>query len=240
MKNLSLSPKLERQTNLFILGLKKAYKEDLLSVILYGSSAYTGVIPVHSSLNILVILRSTSSSELKKATRLVNKFRKLAVLFLTKEYISASLDIFPIEFLDMQENYILLYGDDFLKDIRVDLKNLRFQCEHELKTKLLNLKQLYLGLNDRPAALKEPLLRSFTSILYILRNVLRIEGKQPPYKREDLLKDIAAHFKIEISHWEKILAVKLGTIKITKAQTEELFLAFVDNLEEIIQAVDVL
>ena len=240
MKNLPWSPKLERQTNLFISGLKKAYKQDLLSVVLYGSSAYAKVIPAYSSLNILVILRSTNPSELKKATRLVNKFRKLKPLFLTKEYISSSLDIFPIEFLDMQENYILLYGDDFLKDICVDLKNLRFQCEHELKAKLLNLKQLYLGLNDRPAALKEPLLRSFTSILHILRNVLRIKGQQPPYKREDLLKDIAAHFKIEISHWEKILAVKLGKVKITKAQTEELFLVFVDNLEEIIQAVDVL
>jgi hypothetical protein len=240
MRKLSLSPKLEQQISSFILGLEKTYKEDLLSVNLYGSSACTEVIPTYSNLNILVILRSTSPSWLKKATSLVNKFKNLTPLFLTKEYISSSLDIFPIEFLDMQENHINLYGDDFLKDIHVDLKNLRFQCEHELKAKLLNLKQLYLGLNDRPAALKEPLIRSFTSILHILRNVLRLKGRQPPYKREDLLKEIAVHFKIEINHWEKILAAKLGKIKITKMQTEELFLAFVDNLEEIIQAVDVL
>lgn len=240
MRNLLLPPKLEREINFFILGLRKTYKEDLLSVALYGSAASMEFIPAYSNLNILVLLKSTSLSELKKATSVVNKFKNLTPLFLTEEYILSSMDIFPIEFLDMQENYILLYGKDLLKNIRVNLKNLRFQCEHELKAKLLSLKQLYLGLNDRPAALKEPLIRSFTSILHILRNVLRLKGRQPPYKKEDLLKEIAAHFKIEISYWEKILAAKLKKIRINKVQTEELFLTFVDNLEEIIQAVDAL
>jgi len=240
MRNLLLPPKLEREINFFILGLRKTYKEDLLSVALYGSAASMEFIPAYSNLNVLVVLRSTNPSELKKATSLVNKFKNLTPLFLTNVYILSSLDIFPIEFLDMQENYIHLHGKDFLKDILVDLKNLRFQCEHELKAKLLSLKQLYLGLSDRPVALKEPLIRSFTSILHILRNVLRLKGRQPPYKKEDLLKEIAAHFKIEIIYWEKILATKLKKIRINKAQTEELFLAFVDNLEEIIQAVDAL
>jgi len=240
MRSLSLPLKLEREINYFVLGLKETYKDDLLTVALYGSSASAEFSHRYSNLNILVILKSTNPAKLKKATSLVNKFKDLTPLFLTKEYILSSLDIFPIEFLDMQENYILLYGEDLLKDIRVDLKNLRFQCEHELKAKLLNLKQSYLGLSNRPETLREPLIRAFTSVLHILRNVLRIKGKQPPYKKEDLLKEIAAHFKIEIGHWEKILAAKLKKIRINKAQTEELFLTFVDNLEEIIQAVDAL
>lgn len=237
MKDLLLPSKLKREVNFFILGLRKTYREDLLSVVLYGSAAST---PLYSNLNILVLLRSTSLSELKKATSVVNKFKNLTPLFLTEEYILSSIDIFPIEFLDMQENYILLYGKNFLKDIHVDLKNLRFQCEQELKAKLLSLKQLYVGLNYRPAALKEPLFRSFTSIMHILRNVLRLKGRQPPYKKEDLLKELAVHFKIEISHWEKILAAKLKKIRINKVETEELFLVFVDNLEEIIRTVDAL
>ncbi|MDD5409122.1 MAG: hypothetical protein PHC71_03410 [Candidatus Omnitrophica bacterium] len=240
MKKLSLPPKLEREINLFILNLKKIYKEDLLSITLYGSAASSEFAPAYSNLNILVILKSTALSELKKATREVNKFRNLNALFLTEEYISSSLDIFPIEFLDMQENYIVLYGKDSLKDLCIDLKNLRFQCEQELKVKVLGLKQLYLGLNDHPAALREPLIRTFTSVLHILRNVLRLKNKLPPYKKEDLLKELAVHFKIGLSHWEKILASKLKKIRIGNKETEELFLVFVNDLEEIIRTVDAL
>jgi len=240
MSNLLLPPRIGREINFFILGLKKVYKKDLLSVTLYGSAASGEFITKHSNLNMLVILKSTSLPELKKASNTVKKFENISPLFLTEEYILSSLDIFPIEFLDMQENYILLYGKDFLKDIRIDLKNLRFQCEQELKAKLLSLKQLYVGLNDRPLALKDPLIRLFTSILHILRNVLRLSGRQPPYKKEDLLKELAAHFKIGISYWEKILAAKLKKIRINKVETEELFLVFVNNLEEIIRTVDAL
>ncbi len=180
MRNLSLPPRLERQINAFGLGLSKALKENLLGITLYGSAAAISnsraeFIPAYSNLNILVLLKSTAPLELKKATRIVNKFKKITSLFLTEEYILSSTDVFPIEFLDMQENYILLYGKDFLKDLRIDLKNLRFQCEHELKAKLLSLKQLYLGLNNHPALLKEPLFRLFTSTLHILRNVLRLK-----------------------------------------------------------------
>jgi len=240
MIKLSLPPKLEREINLFILNLKRIYKEDLLSITLYGSAASSEFVPAYSNLNILVILRSTDLPELKKATREVNKFKNLTPLFFTEEYISSSLDIFPIEFLDMRENYIILYGKDFLKDLRVDLKNLRFQCEQELKVKLLSLKQLYMSLNNHPAALKDPLIKTFTSVLHILRNVLRLKNKQPPYKKEDLLKELSVHFKIELSRWEKILASKLKKIRISGKEAEDLFVVFVRDLEEIIRTVDAL
>ena len=234
MKNLRLPSKLGQEIAAFIQSLKEIYQEDLLSVILYGSGASGEFVTNHSNLNILVILKSTELLFLKQASRIVKRFKNLAPLFLTKEYIFSSCDTFPIEFLDMQENYVVFYGQDVLKEIHVDLKNLGFQCEQELKAKLLNLKQLYLSLNSQPANLKKPLFKAFTSILHILRNVLRLKGIQPPYLKEDLLKELAAYFKIDIALWEKILAAKLKKIRITKTEIEELFSVLVDNLEKIV------
>ena len=68
--------------------------------------------------------------------------------------------------------------------------------------------------------------------------VATLDGQ--PYKKEDLLKELARNFKIEADKWEIILAVKQKKIKIKKAQGQELFIAFVNNLEEIIQTVDAL
>jgi len=240
MKNVQLSAKLDREIQVFIQKLKNSYSDDLLSVILYGSAASGEFIEKHSNLNILIVLKSMKLAALKKSSAIVNKSVNLTPLFLTEKYIHSSTDIFPIEFLDMQENYSVLYGKDVLKDMHIDSKNLRFQCEQELKAKLINLKQLYIRLNANPRALRELLLKSFTSILHILRNVLRLKGVQPSYKKEDLLKELAGHFKIELSHWEKILRAKLKKVKINKAQAEELFVTFIGNLEEIVETVDAL
>jgi hypothetical protein len=159
-------------------------------------------------------------------------------LFLTEDYIANSTDIFPIEFLDMQENYLLLYGKDFLKDIQVDMRNLRFQCEHELKAKLIKLRQTYLLLNNNMPALRTLLFMSFTSILHILRNVLRIKGRKPPYLKHEVLKELASEFKIDIHVWEKILSAKNKKIKLTATEIKQLFISFVRELESIVTIVD--
>ena len=236
MKNLRLPAKIEQEIEAFIKSLKEIYQENLLSIILYGSASSGEFITGRSNLNILVILKSTELLYLKPASKTVMRLKHLTPLFLTKEFITSSTDVFPIEFLDMQENYIVLYGQDVLKEIHVDLKNLRFQCEQELKLKLLNLKQLYLSLSNQPQNLKEPLFKAFNSILHILRNVLRLKGAQPHYQKKDLLKQVVEHLEIDISSWEKILSAKLKEIKLNKTETEKLFFVLVDNLEHIVDA----
>ncbi len=240
MENLNFPPKVNAEISAFIQNLKKIYAEDLVSIILYGSASSGEFVPGHSNLNVLVVLKSTELSSLKKAAKIIKRCVNLYPLFLTKDYICSSVDVFPIEFIDMQENYRVLYGEDFLKELTVDLKNLRFQCEQELKGRLLNLKQLYLRLGDRPEKLKEPLLKSFTSILHILRNALRLKGTKPAYQKEALLKELAQHFTLDRISWEKILAAKLKKIRLSTADSEQLFYALVGDLEKISKEIDAL
>ncbi len=159
-------------------------------------------------------------------------------LFLTEDYIKRSTDIFPIEFLDIQENYSVLYGKDILKDAYIDIRNLRFQCEQELKAKLITLRQLYLKINRDKPVLKDLLLRSITSILHISRNILRLKGKEPPYKKDKILKELAAEFQINTEVWEKILAAKNKQLKLGNRDIENLFVSFISELEKIVYIVD--
>jgi len=140
MQELKLPDKLGNRLKEFTEGLKEIYQQDLVSLILYGSAASGEYVSKHSNLNILVVLKNTQQNELIKAVKLVKKFGTINPLFLTEDYIASSTDVFPIEFLDMQENYSLLFGKDVLKSINIDISNLRFQCEQELKSKLINLK----------------------------------------------------------------------------------------------------
>jgi len=238
MEELKISGKLRNILQEFILGLKDIYQEELVSIILYGSAVSGEFIEKHSNLNLLVVLENTNLENLKRAARFINKFRIISPLFLTEDYIKRSTDVFPIEFLDIQENYSVLYGKDILKDAYIDIRNLRFQCEQELKAKLITLRQLYLKMNRDKPALKDLLLRSITSILHISRNVLRLKGRKPPYKKEEILKELAAEFQIDMGMWEEILAAKNKQIKLRNKDIENLFVNFISELEKIVDTVD--
>lgn len=240
MEKGNLPEKLTRIIEDFSRELKTIYKDDLVSVILYGSGASGEFMDKHSNLNLLVILKDTGLDKLTPAADLINKpkFRIIQPLFFSKEYIYSSTDVFPIEFLDMKENYKVLKGEDVLKDIVIDTRNLRFQCEHELKAKLINLRQSYLKMNRDKALLKHLLLKSFTSITHILRNVIRIKGRSPDYSKQDLIKQIAEDFPININTWNMILRLKNKEVTADNEKIKQLFISFAGDLEKIVDIVD--
>lgn len=237
MEQLKIAGQYKNILQNFTQDLRNIYPDELLSLILYGSAASGEFVDKHSNLNLLAVLKNTDVEIIRKSSKLVRKFKIINTLFLSEDYIANSLDIFPIEFLDMQENYFVLHGKDVLKDIQVDMRNLRFQCEHELKAKLLKLRQAYLLLNNKPA-LRSLLFVSFVSVLHILRNVLRIKGAKPSYLKHEVLKGLASEFKIDIYVWERILSAKNKEIKLTGREVEQLFISFVRELELIVTIVD--
>ena len=240
MKKKNLPEKLTRIIEEFIRELETIYKNDLVSVILYGSGASGEFMDKHSNLNLLVILKDTGLDKLTRGVNLINKskFGVIQPLFFSKNYIDSSTDVFPIEFLDMQENYNVLKGEDVLKDIVIDTKNLRFQCEHELKAKLINLRQSYLKMNQNKALLKHILLKFFTSIIHILRNVIRIKGRTPDYAKQNLIKQIAEDFPINIDTWDMILRLKNKEVTPDNEKVKQLFISFTGDLEKIVDIVD--
>ncbi|MFA5145133.1 MAG: hypothetical protein WC723_03920 [Candidatus Omnitrophota bacterium] len=240
MPDPGLNKELQNISQDFTLNIENIYKDNLVSVILYGSAASGEFINKHSNLNVLVVLKNADLDNLARASGLINKrrFRLIHPLFLSESYIRSSNDVFPIEFLDMKENYTVLSGSDALKNITIDTRNLRFQCEQELKAKIIALKQCYLRNSESAGQLSASLLKAFTSITHILRNVLRIKGRQPPYLKQDILKDLEAEFQIDKAAWEKILAAKNKQVKLNAKEAKRLFVNFVKDVEEITNFID--
>lgn len=238
MEELILPDKFKKRIQDFTQSLKDIYQRNLVSLVLYGSAASGEFVSKRSNLNMLAVLENADPQELKKASKLIKKFRTINPLFLTEDYIASSTDVFPIEFLDMQENYFLLYGKDILKNININTSNLRFQCEQELKAKLINLRQAYLRTHGDKTGLGSILFKSFTSILHILRNVLRLKGKRVPYLKREIINEISQQFNIDKTIWEEILAAKNKQVKLGSKEIESLFVDFVRELEKIVEIVD--
>ena len=216
--------------------LCRAYGDELVSLVLYGSAASGDFIEKHSNLNLLAVLKDCAPEKIKLASAPLRRLKTANLLILSEKDIAASTDVFPIEFLDMQENYYLLDGKDILKDVHVDMRNLRFQCEHELKAKLFRLRHTYMVERDN-GVLARLLLASFTSIVHILRNALRIKDKVVPYSKRNALPLIAEEFAIDLPLWENILAAREKRLRL-KVDTALTFAAFMRDLETVVGIVD--
>lgn len=225
----------------FINGAKDIYKEGLISVILYGSAASGEFSPAHSNINLAIILSDAGLANVSRIAPLLkkSKYRLLKPVFFTESYILSSADVFPIEFLDMKENHSVLCGKDILAGLEIDIKNLRFQCEQELKSKIINIKRAYLDHIDSPG-LDKILMNFFTSSLHILRNVLRLKKGRAAYQKEDILGEAAEVFHIDIAAMKKILDAKNLNRRLPGKEAAGLFISFVNDLEKISSAVDTL
>ena len=130
----------------------------------------------HVARNVL-ILEEVELSLLRRLAEHGAKFGKeriAAPLVMTADYIKASLDTFPLELIDIQQNHITVFGNDYFDDLEFEDGHVRLQCERELKAILIGLRQGLLAAAGREkfvGALEqdvgEGLLRTLRGLLWL-------------------------------------------------------------------------
>ncbi|HWC99886.1 MAG TPA: hypothetical protein VG456_24165, partial [Candidatus Sulfopaludibacter sp.] len=124
--------------------LEKAYAGHLVSVVLYGSGATGEHHAKFSDYNILCVLNEITVRELAAGEALFRWWREQgspAPLLLTEHELNTSTDCFAIEFHDIRQHHTLLSGKDVLTGLVVDDSFYRAQVEHDLRAKMLRLRQ---------------------------------------------------------------------------------------------------
>jgi len=217
------------------------YGNDLVSIILYGSAASGNYTPKKSDINFLIILTEEGINQLKKAFKKVEKWYKRKVstpLFLTKSYISSSLDSFPIEFLNMQKSYQLVFGEDVLKELTFNKNHLRLQCEKELKGKLLQLRQVYLESRGKTKNLRFIIENSLTAFISIFQALLYLKDKDVPAERRKIISLISQEMDVDEQIFLNLLKVKEGTVKLSAEALSTLFEDYIKEVRKLSYAVD--
>jgi hypothetical protein len=176
--------------------LHEAARDNLESIILYGSAVRGDFHGAHSDLNVLCILRSLRAAELTRVSAVVKWWitvqHQPAPLFFGTEELRQSADVFAIELLDMQQSLRVLYGSDVIAGITVPMNLHRVQVEHELRTLLLRLRQHFLREAGNQQELGSVLAKSFSSALTLLRHTLIAFQEQPPSAPGDVFSRITA------------------------------------------------
>lgn len=235
-----MADNLERILTEFTEQVKQTYGETLLAVILYGSAASDEFVEGRSNINCLVLLKQVSPDELKKSTPLLQSWREQGMrtpLFVDPAYVRAAVDVFPIEFLDMKQRYKVLHGHDFLREIELKLDHLRFQCEQELKGKMLRLRQLYLEASLSESRLMTLLAKSTSSFMILFRGLLYLKGMVTAQTAQELFADLTS-LGLPNEAFARVYALRRNPPAPSQVNLDALFRQYLSEIEAVVRFVE--
>jgi predicted nucleotidyltransferase len=232
---------MEKLLNELVSRLRAAYEDELVSVVLYGSAASGEFHQNFSDLNVLAVLKQVGVPELERGREAVAWWRRQKQplpLLLSREEIENANDVFPIEFLDIQHNHRVLYGEDVAAGITIDTRQHRSQVEHELRAAALRLRGRFLGLQQDASDVARLMLDSVSSFATLFRHALIVAGGAAPVKKREIFRAARERFAISGEPFEKLLAAREQNRKLGAAEIRPLFESYLAEIARVTESVD--
>jgi hypothetical protein len=231
---------LEGQTTDLVKRLSDKLAKQLVSVILYGSAAMEDWQENTSDINILCVVNQLSARELTDCEPVFQWWKGLGhppPLLLTADEVRTSTDCFPMEFHDMRDHRRILFGSDVIGDLAIDWSFYRAEVEHELRAKLIRLRQKAAELFSAPPRLLKLLGDSLSTFCVLGRHALVLSGSEPKYKKAEIIAALEGPLGRPLEGAAQILALRSG-----KAQAETnatmLFESYLSEMEALVRFVD--
>jgi predicted nucleotidyltransferase len=225
----------------FVLDCRRLFGDDLLSVFLYGSAATEDFLPGVSDYNLGVVLRDVGALQLRRATGRLRRWAKAKIgppLLLDPAFIRRSAGVFPIEFEEMKASHRMLYGPDPFLDLPVSRENLRVQCEYEIRSKLLWVRQGYLRAAGSSGEILRLTQESLKAILLILRNLLRSLGESPPARLAWVVERVEARWALALPTFHRVLAVRARREHVRRQEIQALFEAYLGEVRAVAEGIE--
>jgi hypothetical protein len=233
----------EKQLTEFVDRLKSAVGPNLLCALLHGSAASEDFHADFSDVNILCVVHELSLAAMQSllpALQWWTDLKHSVPLFFTPEELKTAADVFAIEMLDIQQRHRVLYGDDIFTDLHIPMARHRMQLEHELRTKLLFLRQHYLVSSGDDGKVRHLMLDSVSSFIVLFRHTLITLGEKPPHTKNEIVERLAARIQFDPAPFQKLLQVRERKLKAEALEVQAVFAAYLSGIEKVVRAVDAL
>jgi predicted nucleotidyltransferase len=222
--------------------LRATHGDNLASVVLYGSAAAGDHIELRSDYNLLISLHRITPEDLRQAQAPMREWRRLGhplPVYFTVEELSDAADVFPIEFHQMSQARIVLFGKDPFEFIKLSNSHLRHQTEYELRSKLIQLRRLYIPYSVSLAKLCDLMTDSLASFAALFRAVLVLHGVEAPVAKPECVRATVRLLNLNSEPFEEIFAMRAsGETPATEQEANDLFAAYMLQIERVVEAVD--
>jgi len=222
--------------------LRATHGDNLASVVLYGSAAAGDHIELRSDYNLLIALKRITPEDLRQAQAPMREWQRLGhplPIYFTVEELSDAADVFPIEFHQMANARIVLYGHDPFEFVKLSDANLRHQTEYELRSKLIQLRRLYIPASVSIEKLCDLMSNSLASFASLFRAVLMLHGQEAPVSKPDCVRATARLLRLDPAPFERIFEFRASdSLPASEKQAHEIFAAYMFQIEQVVEAVD--
>ena len=221
-------------------GLQAALGPRLEAVVLYGSAARDDYRQGTSDLNVAVVAATLDPATLEALTRPILEWvmaKQTPPRLLTRAILAASLDVFPVEILDLRTHHVALYGASPLPGLAIRTEALRVQCERELREKLMRLREGYVTAHASKTALRSLLVDSYTSFIALFRGCLHLLGAPVPAAADEAAEAFCARAGLDATPFLEVGRLRRGGAG-RGGELRELFSGYYDALTRAADVVD--
>jgi len=222
--------------------LRATHGDNLASVVLYGSAAAGDHDVLRSDYNLLIALKRITPEDLRQAQAPMREWQRLGhplPVYFTIEELADAADVFPIEFHQMANARVVLYGHDPFEFVQLSNANLRHQAEYELRSKLIQLRRLYIPASVSIEKLCDLMNDSLSSFAALFRAVLMLHGQEAPVSKPDCVRATAKLLRLDPTPFERIFEFRSGgNLPTSEKDANDLFGAYLLQIEQVVEAVD--
>ena len=221
--------------------LKATHGDNLASVVLYGSAASGDFVQTESDYNLLIALHRITPEDLRLSQPAMREWQRLGhplPVYFTFSELRDAADVFPIEFHRMERARVVLYGRDPFESFSISDQNLRHQTEYELRSKLIQLRRLYIPASGSATRLRDLMADSLSSFATLFAPVLLLHGQDAPVLKVEIVRATVGLLGLDGRVFERVFALRDGATPPGEREADELFASYLTQVERVIDAVD--
>lgn len=225
----------------FLKDILANYKEDIISIYIVGSAATKSFHAKYSDINTVIVVKEIRIPFYDFIASLGKRYGKKRIrspLVMTRDYINRSLEVFPLEFLEMKLVHRLVYGDDVLKDIKIEKSDIRLECERELKGKLQHLCQGYIKAMGNKKIMTELFVGSLSGFFPLFRGILFLYGHEIPKEKENVLYALNEHCNADVTVFRNLQDIRAQNFYPPIETLREVFKKLYNVLDSLAKKID--
>lgn len=233
----------EKQIAEFVDRLKQAAGSNLECVVLFGSAASGEFHPDFSDINLLCVLRELTAAALAAVAPPISAWTNKkfpAPLLFSRSELEQSADVFAIEMFDIRERHRILLGEDIFAGLQVPMHLHRIQLEHNLRTRLLTLRQMYIQIAGDRKRVRRLMLDSVSNFSTLFRHALIAMGEQTASTKGENIRRLAERVKFDPAIFRQLLQVRASATTESEIDDAAGFAHYLEGIDKVLQAVDAL
>ena len=220
-----------------------ALGNNLQSLTVVGSSLTADFKPGQSDINTVLVLGRQNLDALNAIASLARPMRKKKIsppLLMTPSYIERSSDVFGVEFLDFQLTHRTVLGEDPFASLTFEKKDVRLQCERELKATLIRLRQGYIAAAANRRLVRDILISTAKALAPLLRAMLWLKDSErvgetgPTFSKASGVFSLRADPLMTADQW------RYQKVRLSEAEMEAAFESVYSTVDELAGRVDTL